>query len=68
VLVPRAELVHLLEHVFASATFWANPVVWQVFKSSPWLDSVVRIAFIRVIDVTTNETLPLGHFALLFLE
>ena len=56
-----SQVLFRLEHVFADSARGARPIVWQIFKRCAWSYSVVRIADLRIIDVTANRTYVLFH-------
>lgn len=50
------------EFVLANATERAYPVFGQILESCSRLDAVLRIAYFRIILITTNVAYVLFHF------
>lgn len=48
-----------LKIIFANATLWAHPVFGDVFPAGTRLYAIIRPAFGFIIDVTTDNALPL---------
>jgi hypothetical protein len=46
-------LIFLDELVFRGAADWTDPIVGQLFKGGSWTDFVFRVAYFRVVNVTT---------------
>lgn len=52
----------LLKHVFADTAIGTYPIVGNIFKSCSGLDPIIRIAHLRIINITTYRTYPLFQF------
>jgi hypothetical protein len=58
--------LNFFKHIFGSAAHGANPVVGKFVKRCIGRNIPVRIAFSRIINVTTDFALPFLHLNLLF--
>jgi hypothetical protein len=50
-----SSLLLRLELVFGGSAYGANPILWNVFKGSSWLNAAVGIAFFRIVDITADS-------------
>ena len=53
----RFLLFHFLKHVLAHTAYRAAPVIRQCFKGSARRNATVRIALLRIIDISARPTL-----------
>ncbi len=61
----QKRLCFLDKFFFADSANRANPVFWQIFKSGAGGDTVIRITYFGVVDVSAGVAFVFGHVILL---
>ncbi len=50
--------LYFLKHVLWHAALGAHPVLRQGFEGGAWLNAVVGVSLLRIVDVAANGALP----------